>query len=71
MYVSAMLRPCNPHILRRSGSGPFGSRGSEDRAVGPMSTPRLDPAVALVIEFVGTDVICRLRGLPVVRPEVR
>lgn len=38
---------------------------------GPRSAPKLDPAVVQVIEFVGTDVICRLRGLPDAGPEVR
>ena len=36
--------------------------------MGPMSALMLDPAVALVIEFVGTDLIFGLRGLPDARP---
>lgn len=45
-----------------------GLRGYEGSAVGPMPAPMLDPAVALVIEFVGTDLIFGLRGLPDARP---
>lgn len=45
-----------------------GLRKHEGRAVGPMPARMLDPAVALVIEFVATDLIFGLRGLPDARP---